>query len=167
MPIDVRCFTTFLAPNNSSLWHTLACSIAAPVLGLAQSTNHVAGVGVGGSAGGGLVIGAFASLGLQVVADPQGNAGLALNFGASFFGIGLGAQGGAQFSASTAKNIKQLQGDAMDLSASAWIVGIDISHAPGGPTTGTLTVGPGVGVKASGAVGGSHTSLLTSTNCFD
>jgi hypothetical protein len=75
--------------------HIIGCSIAAPVLGIAQATNHTAGVGVGESAGAGAgILGIFGSLGLQVVADAQGNAGLTIDGSFSFTGIGLAAQGG-------------------------------------------------------------------------
>lgn len=151
-----------------SLLHIIGCSIAAPVLGAAQVTNHVAGVGVGGSAGAGVILGLFGALGIQVVADPQGNAGLAINVTGGGFGFGIGAQAGGQYSASTAHNISELSGGpALDVSGSFGPVGLDVSHAPGGATTATATLGPGVGGKVSGGIGASYTGIPISTNCKD
>ena len=157
------------APSKGpDLLHLIGCSIAAPVLGIAQATNHTAGVGIGGSGGAGAgILGIFGALGMQVVADPQGNTGLTINGSFSFTGIGMAAQGGLQFSASTAKNIYQLSGTSVDLSGSVGIIGVDASHTPGGATTVTATIGPGVGARASGMFGASGTGILTSTNCQD
>lgn len=158
-----------IAPSSGpSLSHIAACSFSAAVLGAAQLTNHVFGVGIGGSGGiGAAFFGLYGSVGLQVVADPQGNAGLALNGTFSFTGIGIGAQGGGQVSLSTAKNIGQLSGVGGDLGGSVAYVGLDGSHSPAGPTTVTATGGPGVGARISGAATASFTKILSSTNCKD
>ncbi len=71
------------APSKPSLLHIAACAIAAPVIGAAQASNRTVGVGLGGSAGAGFILGLFASVGVQIVADPQGNAGLAVNVNTS------------------------------------------------------------------------------------
>ena len=115
----------------------------------------------------GLLVGYSVSAGTQLVADSQGNIGIAFTFaGAGPFPVlGVGAQGGVQVSASTAKTIYDLQGDSLDFNASAGNVGLDVSKGGGGgPTTGTLTLGPGVGGKTA-AMGLSNTFILLSTNC--
>jgi hypothetical protein len=97
-----------------------------------------------------MMLGFFASLGVQVLADPQGNVGVAFNGSYAGVGDGVDAQGGIQFSLSTARNINSLRGGpALDLSGSGGPIGVDFSNTPGGPTTGTLTVGPGLGGRGS------------------
>jgi hypothetical protein len=156
-----------LAPNKPPLLHIAACAIAAPVIGAAQASNRTVGVGLGGSAGAGFILGLFASVGVQIVADPQGNAGLAVNVNTSASGGGIGAQGGGQFSLSTAGNINELSGGpSVDLGGSSGIFGLDTSHTPGGPTTGTVTIGPGVGGKGAALTAG-YTGIPLSTNCSD
>ena len=155
------------APNKPTLLHIAACAVAAPVIGAAQASNRTVGVGVGGSAGAGFILGLFASAGVQIVADPQGNTGLAFNINTSTLGVGIGAQGGGQFSLSTARNINALSGGPSgDLGGSGWIIGLDASHTPGGPTTGTITFGPGVGGKGAALTAG-YTAIPVSTNCSD
>jgi hypothetical protein len=155
------------APSKPTLLHIAACAVAAPVIGAAQASNRTVGVGVGGSAGAGFILGLFASAGVQIVADPQGNTGLAFNINTSTLGAGIGAQGGGQFSLSTAKNINALSGGPSgDLGGSGWIIGLDASHTPGGPTTGTITFGPGVGGKGAALTAG-YTAIPVSTNCSD
>jgi RHS repeat-associated protein len=155
------------ASSKPSLLHIAACAIAAPVIGAAQASNRTVGVGLGGSAGAGFILGLFASVGVQIVADPQGNAGLAVNVNTSASGGGIGAQGGGQFSLSTARNINELSGGpSVDLGGSSGIFGLDASHTPGGPTTGTVTIGPGVGGKGAALTAG-YTGIPLSTNCSD
>lgn len=157
------------APNRglALLNHIAICMQAAPLVGLAKITNRTVGVGVGGSGGGGAILGGFGSLGVQTVADPQENVGVAINESYAGLGGGLGAQGGIQFTLSTAKNISRLKGGpALDLSGSGGPIGLDFSNALGGPTTATLTVGPGVGGKGT-AFGQSYTAIPTSINCKD
>jgi hypothetical protein len=137
------------------------------VIGAAQASNRTVGVGVGGSAGAGFILGLFASAGVQIVADPQGNTGLTFNINTGTLGVGIGAQGGGQFSLSTARNINALSGGpSLDLGGSDWIIGLDASHTPGGPTTGTITFGPGVGGKGTALTAG-YTAIPVSTNCSD
>lgn len=153
-----------LAPSKS--WaQSLFCYTFSDVLASSALTNRTIGYGAGASAGAGFgVLGWYSSISIQGVADPQGSAGVAINFGAGPFVLGLGAQAGGQASLSTATSINDLSGDAMDVSGSAGPFGLDVSHAPGGSTTGTVTVGPGVGTRMV-SVGGSHTWVPLSVNC--
>jgi hypothetical protein len=155
------------APSKPTLTHIFACAFAAPVLGAAKAINRTVGAGVGGSAGAGVGLGLFASIGLEVVADPGGNAGLIFNLNTGVFGAGIGAQGGGQISISTAQNISALSGGPSgNFGGSVGVIGADISHTPGGSTTGTVTVGPGVGGDG-GALTAGYSGILASTNCSD
>jgi len=140
-------FETTRAPSKG-LFHSVVCWAASDLLNLASLTNATVGAGAGGSAGVGALIGIGASAGIQAVADPQGNLGVAFSFSGIFPGpiAGMGAIGGAQVSASTATSIFSLRGQSLDANASFGsgpAAGIDVSRAPGGIYTGTLTVGPG------------------------
>ncbi len=158
------------APSKG-LFHSLVCWASSDLLNLASLTNATVGAGAGGSAGVGALIGIGVSAGIQAVADPQGNVGIAFSFSGIFPGpiAGMGAIGGAQVSASTASNIYALRGQSIDANASFGsgpAVGIDVSRAPGGIYTGTITVGPGVGGKAA-ALMSSYAAVPSalSTNC--
>jgi hypothetical protein len=156
-----------IAPNKPTLKHIVACAIAAPVIGAAQASNRTVGVGVGGSGGIGFILGLFGSVGVQIVADPQGNAGLAINVNGGGLGAGIGAQGGGQISISTAQNISAVSDvPAGNIGGSVGIVGGDVSHTPGGSTTGTITIGPGVGADG-GAFTAGYSGIAASTNCND
>jgi hypothetical protein len=79
---------------------------------------------------------------------------------------------GGQVSVSTAKTIYDLRGDSLDVGGSLGegpAVGLDISKgADGGPVTGTLTIGPGVGGKGAALVAqGTAVPSASSTNCKD
>jgi len=145
------------APNNGGRLHNLVCSQFADLLGTANRFNSTIGVGVGGSAGIGLILGIAASAGIQVVADSSGNLGLAINLGGNpGYGVfGAGAIGGAQGAISTANTIYDLRGGSYDFGASGGAgpaYGIDVSGGDGG-YTGTVTVGAGAGGKGSALTG--------------
>jgi RHS repeat-associated protein len=145
-------------PQNSNI-RTLSCSVAAPLIGLARYARSTVGFGVGANAGLGFGFGAALAVGVQFVADPSGNVGVAVNFnGTPGIGVfGASAMGGLQGSVSTAQTISQLKGlsYAADISVGAGPA-IDLGISKGfslatgrvdGPTTVTATIGPGVGTK--------------------
>jgi hypothetical protein len=78
-------------PPNNGIMHAMTCSAASVVgpLAAAHITSRVAGIGVVGSAGAGLILGGGACLGIQLVADPKGNVGL--SFSGSWSSILIGA----------------------------------------------------------------------------
>jgi hypothetical protein len=61
--VYVRCSFTFDAPNSGflnslrKLGHSAVCAVASPLLGAAITTNSTLGVGAGGSAGVGFILG--------------------------------------------------------------------------------------------------------------
>ena len=153
------------------------------LLGTASLTNRTVGAGAGGSAGAGLYSQGFAiSLGVQVVADPQGNLGISGTFGAitpfSGFVTGAGAVGGVQVSGSNAQNVSQLGGPAADVSGSYGTgLGGSVDTSAGlatnsqgqltGRPTGVVTVtatGP-FAVGGVGAAGMLTQTGVVSTNC--
>jgi RHS repeat-associated protein len=162
--------------HQPGLIKRIVCAQYAGLLGTASMTNKTVGEGAGGSAGAGIYSQGFAiSLGAQVVADPQGNLGLASTFGAAtpFSAVvqGDGAYGGVQVSGSNAQNVSQLGGPAVDASASygeGLGGGVDASaglatNSQGqltGQHTGTYTV-TGTGPFAVGGFGGA--GMLTQT----
>ena len=161
---------TSIAPNNGSILHRATCKAFSWLTGAASSSNSTLGVGVGGSAGVGFILGIAASAGVQVVADSGGNLGVAINLGGNpGYGVfGAGAIGGVQGSISTAKTIYDLRGGSYDVGASGGAgpaYGVDVSGGDGG-FTGTVTVGAGVGGKGS-ALTGVYTFVPSalSTNC--
>lgn len=180
--LDSETAITTIAPNNGVL-HTLFCLAFADLLGTASATNTTVGEGVGGSAGAGIYSQGFAiSLGVQVVADPQGNLGLAGTFGGviPFGGIveGVGAVVGGQTSASNAQNVSLLGGPAVDANVGGGTglgASIDVSAGlatnsqgqltgrPTGVVTGTLT-GP-FAVGGKGGAGMVTQTGVVSTNC--
>jgi len=142
---------------------------------VAEATGGTAGIGIGGSAGAGIkIFGVSISASFQLVADPQGNVGLAGSFGANVQGVvaGAGAIGGVQGSLSTAQNISNLAGPSVDsgvgggeglgaaLDVSAGVNGSGLT----GPVTGTLTVGGAVG-GVGFAVTPTITGVFGKTNC--
>jgi RHS repeat-associated protein len=168
--------------SSSSILHLLLCSAYSDLLGVAKLTNSTVGEGVGGSVGAGLKSQGFAiSLSVQVVADPQGNLGIAGTFGAvtPFSGvvIGTGAVGGVQASVSNAQNVSQLGGPAVDANFSSGLGlggGIDASAGLATNSQGQLTGFTGIGTLtatgpfAIGGKGGAGMVTQTgvaSTNC--
>jgi len=148
----------------------IECAVYSPLLAIAKNGNNVVGVGAGGSAGIGVppfLTGGYVGGGAQVVADPQGNVGLAITVsGNPLQGIvGAGAVGGIQVSNSNAQTIYQTKGRSSSFGGSAGPVGVDVSQSPGsGPTTVTLTAGYGRWGKG-GAVAGNYTWIPFSINC--
>ena len=88
---------TSVAPNNGGLLHKTVCSAFSWLTSAASSTNSTIGVGFGGSAGVGFILGVAASIGIQVVADSMRNLGVAFNAGGNpgYAVFGVGALGGA------------------------------------------------------------------------
>jgi membrane-associated phospholipid phosphatase len=131
-------------------------------------------VGVGGAAAAGFVFGLSVQGSVEVVADPQGNVGLAFTGGGNPgwpFVIGVGAIAGGQYSVSNSASIYGLRGQAFSAGASAGAgpaVGLDVSGSfpSGHPATATLTVGVGGGTKGTGfAITGTAVPDSLSTNC--
>ena len=133
-----------------------------------QNLNSTIGVGAGGSAGVGFILGVAASAGVQLVADSHGNLGVAFNVGGNpGYGVfGAGATGGAQATYSTAGSIYDLRGGSIGAGASAFNGELDASISSGGDVTGTVTAGIGAGTKGSG-LSLNHTFVPSalSTNC--
>jgi hypothetical protein len=153
----------------------VVCSLAGPLLKAASLTKGTVGVGAGGNFGVLFGFGGSVGLGVQAVADSNGNVGVAINPTAGFLGFGASAMGGAQASASTSKSIFGLRGwslngdisvgagPAVDLAVSK---SFTVGSAKLGPTTGTVTVGPGIGTKAAvGSIGYSIVPQSLSTKC--
>jgi RHS repeat-associated protein len=162
--------------KKEGLLHRLLCASMLPLQGAAEVTNGTVGLGAGGNFGVLFGYGGSFGGGVQAVADPQGNVGVAISVNFGFVGFGASAMGGAQGSVSTSKNISGLAG---------WSVGGDVSAGAGpafdlggsrsfgspgawgwGAKTATLTVGPGVGTKAAvGSVGRTWVPQALSTKC--
>lgn len=156
--------------------HVLACSVASvtgPLAG-AQITKRVAGIGVTGSAGAGLVFGGGASLGIQLVADPKGNVGLSLSGSWSSILIGASAMVGVQGTVTNATSIQDLNGPSGGLDFSfgagpAVDLGLQSGSSPNwqklvGPLSGSATVGLGAGTRMTAlSLGG--TKVWSLTNC--
>jgi RHS repeat-associated protein len=162
---------TISAPSKGLL-HSLVCGVFSGLVNAAdpQNLNSTIGVGIGGNAGVGFILGVAASAGVQVVADSSGNLGVAINVGGNpGYGVfGVGAMYGGQASVSTASTIYDLRGGSYDFGASGGAgpaYGVDVSGGDGG-FTGTVTVGAGVGGKGS-ALTGVYTFVPSalSTNC--
>lgn len=170
------------AGHQPGLIQQIVCAQFADLLGTASMTNKTVGEGAGGSAGAGIYSRGFAISGdVQVVADPQGNLGLAGTFGAvtPFGGVvqGAGAHGGVQASGSNAQNVSQLPGPAVDASASygeGWGGGIDFSaglatnsqgNATGFNGVNTVTVTGPFAVGGLGAAGMVTQTGVVSMNC--
>jgi hypothetical protein len=160
-----------IAPNKG-FFHSLVCGAFSGLVNAAnpQNLNSTIGVGVGGNAGVGFILGVAASAGIQVVADSSGNLGVAINVGGNpGYGVfGAGAMYGGQGSISTASSIDGLRGGSVDFGATFGAgpaVGRDVAVG-GDNVTGTATVGPGVGTKSS-ALGLNYTFVPSalSTNC--
>jgi len=121
-------------------------------LGLVASlTGKTVGVGAGGSAGAGWVMGVAGAAGRQLVVTPSGQAAFLTTVGTNAVPLGptfgLGAIGGTQFSVSSATSIQQLSGFSGDVSGGYGdIVGFsgDFSFSPGAwQATGTIGLGAG------------------------
>jgi RHS repeat-associated protein len=164
------------APSEG-FFHSRFCSAASDLLNLASATNATVGAGAGGSVGVLAFFGGSLAGGVQAVADPSGNLGIAINVSPGFIGFGASAMGGFQGSVSTSKSIFGLGGWSLsgDLSAGAGPA-VDLGVSRGfsswlgptqwGATTVTATVGPGIGTRAAvGSVGYSFVPHSLSTNC--
>ena len=165
-----------IAPNNSFL-HKAVCFLASPLLGAANTANGTVGAGAGGSVGVLAFFGGSLAAGVQAVADPSGNLGVAINVNPGFIGFGASAMGGGHVSVSTSKSIFGLGGWSLsgDISAGSGPAG-DLGVSRGfaswlgptqwGATTVTATIGPGIGTRAAvGSVGYSFVPQSLSTNC--
>lgn len=156
-------------PNtpNKGFLHSVVCDVASPFLKVASATNSTLGIGVGANAGAGFIFGIAGSGSSQIVADPQGNIGLALTSGGNpGYGVfGVGGMVGAQGSVSSASTIYDLSGWSTGFGGSFGPIGLD-GATSGTATTLTSTLGAGVGTKGS-ALSANYTTVpkLTSTNC--
>ena len=156
--------------TNNRFFHSVVCDAFSGLVNAAgpQNLNSTIGVGVGGSAGIGFILGVAASAGVQVVADSSGNLGVAFNFGGNpGYGVfGAGATGGVQGSYSTDSSIYGLRGFSVGAGVSAFNGELDGSVGSGGVITGTVTAGAGVGTKGA-ALSLNYTFVPSalSTNC--
>jgi len=122
-----------LASNSriKDFFHSAVCGVFSGLINAAgpQNLNSSVGVGAGGSAGVGFILGVSASAGVQVVADSGGNLGVAFNVGGNpGYGVfGVGATGGGQGSYSTASNIYGLGGLSAGSGVTAGPGGVDVS----------------------------------------
>jgi hypothetical protein len=141
------------------------CGEAAPLLLASQITNRTTGTGVGASGGVGFILGVAASVGVQIVADPQGHVGLVVNFGGNpGYGVfGAGALLGAVGSASTARSIEGLGGFSLGVGGNAGALGVDVTESSGG-TTLTGTAGLGLGTEGA-ALSLNYTFVPGNVNC--
>jgi hypothetical protein len=160
---------TVVAPSNGVV-HSFVCGVFSGLVNAAnpQNLNSTIGVGVGGSAGVGFILGVAASVGVQAVADSHGNLGVAFNVGGNpgYLVFGAGATGGAQATYSTASSIYDLRGGSVGAGASAFNGELDASVGSGGVVTGTVTAGVGVGTKGSGlSLNYTFVPSALSTNC--
>jgi hypothetical protein len=170
--------------HQPGLIKRIVCTQYAGLLGTASMTNTTVGEGVGGSAGAGMYSQGFAiSGGVQVVADPQGNLGLAGTFGAIVPGggvlVGTGATGGVQVSGSNAQNVSQLAGPAVDagvgggnglgasVDASAGLNTNSRGNVTGLSGIGTVTVTGPFAVGGRGGAGMITQTGVVSMNCSE
>lgn len=157
-----------IAPSKG-LFHSVVCGAFSGLVNAAnpQNLNSTIGVGAGGSAGVGFILGVAASLGVQAVADSSGNLGVAFNVGGNpGYGVfGVGATGGGQVSYSTASNIYGLSGFSAGGGVTAGPGGVDLTLSSSGVTA-TGTLGAGIGTKGA-ALSLNYTWVpqALSTNC--
>jgi RHS repeat-associated protein len=153
--------------------HMTVCTAASPLTATAQGLQTTTGVGVGGNAGVGFILGVAVDGSVQAVADQHGNVGLAITVGGNpGYGVfGAGAMAGGQVSVSNADSIDDLKGPTWDFGVSGALPeplppnAASLDVAVSGPNaTATLTVGEGVGGKGA-ALTGNYTFLPLSTNC--
>jgi RHS repeat-associated protein len=133
----------------------LVCTATAPLVQMAQMNGGATGIGVGGSAGLGVILGGLALQGgVQAVADPNGNVGLAFSGGYNpgFGVLGAGALGGIQYTRSTGRTIFDLRGSATSGGVSGAIsgvgAGLDVAGSKSADSV-TLTTGLGIGGKGA------------------
>jgi RHS repeat-associated protein len=155
----------------TTIKNSVVCPALNATLGTAaDATHHTVGVGYGGGAGVGLVLGVSGGGSLQAVADQQGNYGIAISLqGNPGWGVyGASANAGYQFMQSNAATIYDLRGWGADASFSIGdevALGIDYNVAPDGTSSVTTTLGPGVGLRYSGSGNASHTWVPLSIHC--
>ena len=138
----------------SRIFHSAVCAATEPLVDSAQQNGGAVGIGAGGSFGVGLFLGIAVELGIQAVADPQGNVGIAFTGGGNpgWGVLGYGGVGGAQFMNSDAKSIYDLRGGAFNAGGSISIggVGVNVEGSRGDSAkSATATVGAGVGTKGA------------------
>ena len=153
---------------------TAAVCLGANATGLTSlpgMTNSTVGFGIGGSAGVGVYAGVSINGGVQAVADPQGNVGIAITLGGNP-GEGVwafGAMGGGQAMRSNATTIYDLRGFGASVGGGVGIgsaAGSFDFSASGGTWAGTFTVGAGIGpVGHSAGANVSKTWVPFSVNC--
>ena len=154
------------------LIHKAVCSFTSPLWGAAEDNGKVFGVGAGASGGFGFIVGIAASVGVQVVADPQKNVAVSFSglYNPGGYGVfGVGAIAGAQGSISTANSVGSGVTGATDVGGSGGsgpAVGVDVTRGSDGSYTGSVTVGAGWGGRG-GALsgGGSYVPAGLITNC--
>lgn len=157
-----------VVPSNGIL-HPIVCGAFSGLINAAgpQNLNSTIGVGAGGSAGVGFILGIAASAGIQAVADSSGNLGVAFNVGGNpGYGVfGAGATGGVQGSYSTASRIYGLRGFSAGAGVTVGPGGVDAAVGSGGATV-TGTFGAGIGTKGA-ALSLNYTWVPSSlsTNC--
>ena len=159
--------------GKENLVHYAVCVTLSPIIATAQGLHSTIGVGLGGNAGVGFILGVAADGGAQIVADKHGNVGLAITLGGNpGWGVfGAGAMWGGQASASTDDSIYDLRGRSTDFGVSSALPpplppaagSLDVAIS-GSDATATATVGTGVGGKAA-AFTENYTFLPLSTNC--
>jgi hypothetical protein len=153
--------------------HKTVCGALSPLTATAQGMQSTIGVGAGGNAGAGFILGVAVDASAQAVADKHGNVGLAITLGGNpGYGVfGVGGMAGGQVSVSNADGIDDLKGPSWDFGVSGALPeplppnAASLDVAVSGPNaTATLTVGEGVGGKGA-AFTGNYTFLPVSTNC--
>ncbi|MEO7144550.1 MAG: RHS repeat-associated core domain-containing protein [Bryobacteraceae bacterium] len=134
-------------PKSGGVIKSIFCGAFSGLVNAAapRNLNSTIGVGAGGSAGVGFILGIAASVGIQAVADSHSNLGIAFNVGGNpGYGVfGVGATGGVQGSYSTASTIYGLRGFSAGAGITAGPGGVDAAVSSGATVTGTFGVGAG------------------------
>ena len=174
-----ECAALLLAPIASleNSFHNTVCAALSPLTSAAQGLGSTIGVGVGGNAGVGFILGVAVDGSVELVADRSGNVGLAITAGGNpGYGVfGIGGMRGVQASVSTVDSIYDLGGPTWDFGVSGTLplaegvagpsVAADVEVS--GPNA-TLNVTGGVGFGGRGAAfAGNYTFVpsFLSTNC--
>ena len=103
-------FAPIASLENS--FHNTVCAALSPLTSAAQGLGSTIGVGVGGNAGVGFILGVAVDGSVELVADRSGNVGLAITAGGNpGYGVfGIGGMRGVQASVSTVNWVPQSSG---------------------------------------------------------
>ena len=161
-----------------SVAKSVVCTVTKPLQQQAAANGSVVGHGLGASGGLGFIAGLSASLGLQVVADPHGNVGIALSYSGNPGTIGVlgaGVYGGYHTTLYTsATSLSQFSSPpftqaSFSVGGGAGVGGgVSLSTSPSSTTvTGTVGLGGGPfeGAGALGTALETGGTSVASTSC--